>query len=111
MVVSQSHDYFTTEKLATRIKVGRVVRLSLGEEININPAQSRPGICRHILKFFVANDIKAEKQVATLLRFMGATSYGIVRNVVQPQRPKEIDDIHKGHFEPKLIAHCRKALF
>lgn len=72
-------------------------------------------------QFFEANDIGADKQVATLLSVMGATTYGLLRNLVQPNKPKDksfkdIVDALTAHFEPKplLIAerfrfnHCNQ---
>lgn len=58
--------------------------------------------------FFEANDIKDEKSVATLLSIMGASTYGLLRNLVQPNKPKDktfvqIVEILKGHFEPKPL--------
>ncbi len=38
--------------------------------------------------FMIANDVDDAKQVATLLSVMGASTYGLVRNLVQPQKPK-----------------------
>lgn len=59
-------------------------------------------------QFFEANDISEEKQVATLLSVMGATTYGLLRNLVQPEKQKEksykdIVDTLKNHFEPKPL--------
>ena len=59
-------------------------------------------------QFFQANDIAVEKQVATLLSVMGAATYGLLRNLVQPNKSKdktfdEIVAILKEHFEPKPL--------
>ncbi len=58
--------------------------------------------------FMIANDVDDAKQVATLLSVMGASTYGLVRNLVQPQKPKdktfrEIVSILQAHFEPKPL--------
>ena len=58
--------------------------------------------------FFVANSIEDEKKVATLLSVVGASTYGLLRNLVQPEKPKDqsFDDIVKtlkDHFEPKPL--------
>lgn len=61
-----------------------------------------------LVQFFGANDISQEKQVVTLLSVMGSTTYGLLRNLVQPEKPKEksykdIVDTLKNHFEPKPL--------
>lgn len=84
-------------------------------------AESWSAYIERLEQFFVANEISQEKQVATLLSVMGATTYGLLRNLVQPEKPKdksykEIVDTLKSHFEPKplLIAerfrfnHCNQ---
>ena len=67
-------------------------------------------------QFFEANDIAEEKHVATLLSVMGATTYGLLRNLVQPSKPKdktfdEIVAILKGHFEPKPLLVAERFRF
>ena len=39
--------------------------------------------------FFEAHDIEEEKQVATLLSSVGASTYGLLQNLVQPLKPKD----------------------
>uniref|UniRef100_A0A674N093 Retrotransposon gag domain-containing protein n=1 Tax=Takifugu rubripes TaxID=31033 RepID=A0A674N093_TAKRU len=64
--------------------------------------------------FGVMGEFKPEKdpwsadKVATLLSVMGATTYGLLRNLAQPNKPKdktfeEIVTVLKGHFEPKPL--------
>lgn len=74
----------------------------------IPKAESWSAYIERLEQFFVANDISQEKQVATLLSVMGATTYGLLRNLIQPERPKDksykdIVDLLKSHFEPKPL--------
>lgn len=39
--------------------------------------------------FFEAHDVGDEKQVATPLNSVGASTYGLLRNLVQPLKPKD----------------------
>lgn len=84
-------------------------------------AESWSAYIERLEQFFKANDISEGKQVATLLSVMGATTYSLLRNLVQPEKPKDksykdIVDTLKNHFEPKplLIAerfrfnHCNQ---
>ncbi|KAL1255447.1 hypothetical protein QQF64_013508 [Cirrhinus molitorella] len=71
-------------------------------------AESWSAYIERLEQFFAANDISQERQVATLLSVMGATTYGLLRNLVQPEKPKdksykEIVDTLKSHFEPKPL--------
>ncbi|XP_027869143.1 uncharacterized protein K02A2.6-like [Xiphophorus couchianus] len=63
-----------------------------------------------------ANDVDEEKHVAVLLSVMGAKAYGLLRNLVQPEKPKdktfgEIVDILKEHYEPKPILVAERFRF
>ncbi|CAL9688159.1 unnamed protein product [Knipowitschia caucasica] len=67
-------------------------------------------------QFFDANDIDQGKYVAVLLSVMGATTYGLLRNLVQPDKPKDksfadIVTILKEHFEPKPILVAERFRF
>lgn len=67
-------------------------------------------------QFFAANDIVDEKRAATLLAVMGATTYSLLRNLVQPQKPKDksyndIVKILKMHFEPKPLVIAERFRF
>ncbi|KAJ8333797.1 hypothetical protein SKAU_G00411160 [Synaphobranchus kaupii] len=67
-------------------------------------------------QFFEANDVAQAKQVATLLSVMGAAAYGLLGNLVQPDKPKnktfdEIVTILKGHFEPKPLLVAERFRF
>ncbi len=66
--------------------------------------------------FMIANDVDEAKQVATLLSVMGASTYGLVRNLVQPLKPKdktfrEIVSILQAHFEPKPLIIAERFRF
>lgn len=67
-------------------------------------------------QFFEANNIADERQVATLLCVMGATTYGLLRNLVQTNKPKdktfeEIVTVLKEHFETKLLLVAERFCF
>ncbi len=64
----------------------------------------------------IANDVDDAKQVATLLSVMGASTYGLARNLVQPLKPKdktfrEIVSILQAHFEPKPLIIAERFRF
>ena len=62
----------------------------------------------HLENFFVAHDItEANKKWATLLRVCGAATYKVIRSVVAPQKPNELEYSAlvkkiQEHFVPKL---------
>ncbi|KAK9515825.1 hypothetical protein VZT92_026433 [Zoarces viviparus] len=67
-------------------------------------------------QFFEANDVAEDKQVATLLSVMGAATYGLLRNLVQPRKPKdktfdEIVAVLKEHYEPKPLLVAERFRF
>lgn len=71
---------------------------------------------RSIELFKIANDVDDTKQVATLLSAVGASTYGLLRNLVQPAKPKdktfeEIVNILKAHFEPKPLIIAERFQF
>ena len=39
--------------------------------------------------YFAANYVKADHKVATFLAFIGADTYGVPRNLLAPERPKD----------------------
>ncbi|XP_051515496.1 uncharacterized protein zgc:165409 isoform X2 [Myxocyprinus asiaticus] len=66
--------------------------------------------------YIIANDVDDTKQVATLLSAMGASTYGLLRNLVYPEKPKdktfeEIVDILKSHFETQPLVVAERFLF
>lgn len=67
-------------------------------------------------QFVAANDIAEEKQVAVLLSVMGASTYGLLRSLIAPDKPggKSFDDIVrvlKEHFSPKPIVIAERFRF
>ena len=38
---------------------------------------------------FAANYVKADYKVATFIAFIGANAYGVSRNLLSPERPKD----------------------
>lgn len=67
-------------------------------------------------QFFEANDIGAEKHVPTLISCMGPTTYGLLRNLVQPDVPKgktykDIVDVLSKHLEPKPLIIAERFRF
>ncbi|XP_056332199.1 uncharacterized protein zgc:165409 [Danio aesculapii] len=66
--------------------------------------------------FMIANDVDDTKQVATLLTAMGASTYRLLRDLVQPLKPKdktfkEIVSILQVHFENKQLIKAERLLF
>ncbi|XP_051963005.1 uncharacterized protein zgc:165409 isoform X2 [Xyrauchen texanus] len=66
--------------------------------------------------YIIANDVDDTKKVATLLSAMGASTYGLLRNLVYPEKPKdktfeEIVDILKSHFETQPLVVAERFLF
>ena len=39
--------------------------------------------------YFAANYVKVDYKVATFLAFIGADAYGVPRNLLAPERPKD----------------------
>lgn len=70
----------------------------------------------YVEQFFEANEIAAGKHVATLLSVVGATTYGLLRNLVQPDKPRDktldkIVTVLKQHFEPKPLLVAERFRF
>ncbi|KAI7790217.1 hypothetical protein IRJ41_003016 [Triplophysa rosa] len=66
--------------------------------------------------FMIANDVDDAKQVATLLIAVEASTYGLLRNLVQPAEPKdktfrETVDILQAHYEPKPLVIAERFRF
>ena len=56
--------------------------------------------------FFEANEVPEEKQVPIFLNVVGAPTYGLLRSLLAPTKPKEkslaqIISVLKSHYEPK----------
>ena len=63
--------------------------------------------------FFLANEIKDDKKVATLLTVLGTKAYSLLRNIIAPSKPAEktyeqLVDTMKSYVDPKpiVIAEC-----
>ena len=53
---------------------------------------SKGDIARYIERvelYFAANYVKADYKVATFLAFIVADAYGVLRNLLSPERPKD----------------------
>lgn len=66
--------------------------------------------------FFDAHDVDKDKQVATLLSSVGASTYGLLRNLVQPLKPRdktfdEIVEILSDYYEPKPLVIAERFRF
>ena len=66
--------------------------------------------------FMMANAVKDDKKVAVLLSVIGSKAYGLLRNLLEPERPseKDLDDlvtVLKQHFEPKPIVVAERFRF
>ena len=68
-------------------------------------------------EFFVtANDIKSDKVVATFLSVVGAKTFSLLRDLIQPNKPSiySYDEIVKtlnGHFSPKPLLIAERFRF
>ena len=67
-------------------------------------------------QFFEANDIGPEKHIPTLISCMGPTTDGLLRNLVQLDRPKgrsykDIVDVLSKHLEPKPLIIAERFRF
>ena len=67
-------------------------------------------------QFFVANDIKENNQVATLLSLVGPRTYDLLKNLCAPELPKEKDfktlsDLLSKHFNPKPLVIAERFQF
>lgn len=67
-------------------------------------------------QFFVANEVKNEKKVAVFLSIIDPTTYGVLKNLVQPDLPKEkrYKDLVKvllGHYMPKPLVISERFKF
>ena len=57
---------------------------------------------------FVANDVKPQQQVATLLTLVGSETYGILKDLITPAKPKdksyeELCAALEKHFSPPKL--------
>lgn len=66
--------------------------------------------------YFIAHSVAGDKQVATLLNSTGASAYGLLRNLVHPEKPKDksfqqIVDVMKGYYESKPLVIAKPFRF
>lgn len=66
--------------------------------------------------FFEAYGVEDDKKVPTLLSTMGASAYGLLRNLVQPDKPKDKSFVQivaalKGYYEPKPLIIAERFRF
>ena len=66
--------------------------------------------------YFAANYLEKDNEVATLLAVIGADAYGVLRNLLAPQRPKdksfdELKEVLIGHYSPKPILIAERFKF
>ena len=66
--------------------------------------------------YFAANYVEKDNEVVTLLAVIGADAYGILRNLLAPQRPKdksfdELKEVLIGHYSPKPILIAERFKF
>lgn len=68
-------------------------------------------------EFFVtANGIEEEKKLAVFLSVIGASTYGLLRSLVAPEKPgaktyAQLIEVLKGHFSPKPIVIAERFRF
>ena len=65
---------------------------------------------------FAANYVKADYEVATFLALIGADAYGVLRNLLAPERPtdKSFDELKEllvSHYSPKPILIAERYKF
>ena len=66
--------------------------------------------------FFLANEIKDDKKVATLLTVFGTKTYSLLRNIIAPSKPAEktyeqLVDAMKSYVDPKPIVIAERFRF
>ncbi|PFX12147.1 Retrovirus-related Pol polyprotein from transposon 17.6 [Stylophora pistillata] len=67
-------------------------------------------------QYFLANDIKEDKQVAVMLSLMGNKTYGLLRNLSAPEKPsslsfKTIVETLQKHLSPKPLLIAERFRF
>ena len=88
--------------MATRMpNIGKITEFVEGKETFENYVE-------RMEQFFDANDIKDEKKVVVLLSVVGASTYGVIRNLSQPTLPKDktyndLVGLLKKHYNPKPL--------
>ena len=66
--------------------------------------------------FFVANEVKEDKQVATLLSVIGSKTYALLSDLLAPIKPadkplKDLKEALQTHFEPKPVVIAERFHF
>ena len=66
--------------------------------------------------FFAANYVEEDIEVVTLLAVIGADAFGVLRNSLSPQRPKDksfdaLKEVLIGHYSPKPILIAERFKF
>ena len=66
--------------------------------------------------YFMANGVRAAKQVSVFLTVIGSKNYALLRNLLSPDLPQdksldELTAILKGHFEPKPVIIAERFYF
>lgn len=98
-----------------KLEFGRMALIgTIGEFVP--KSESWTAYVERVEQFFLANEIAEEKQVPTLLSVMGPSTYGLLRNLVQPAKPKDktYDEIVKTlttHFEPEPLLIAERFRF
>ena len=67
-------------------------------------------------QYFIANEVSDEKKVPILLTVIGKDTYGLLRSLVAPAKPKdkyyeEIIDVLTKHFNPEPIVIAERFKF
>ena len=89
----------------------------LGSVAGFDPDQeSISSYIERVKLFFVANDVKEEKQVAVFLSVVGASTYGLLRTLLTPDKPSEksLADLTSAlvaHYEPKPMVITQRFHF
>ena len=55
----------------------------------VNGTEDIASYIERVELYFAANYVKADYKVATFLAFIGADAYGVLRNLLAPERPKD----------------------
>lgn len=89
--------------------IGKLGDFQEGKESFVNYAE-------RMEQFFVANEVKDEKKVAVLLSVIGPATYGILKNLLQPQLPKNtsfenIVGALKNYYMPKPLVISERFKF
>lgn len=89
--------------------IGKLGEFQEGKESFVNYAE-------RMEQFFVANEVKDEKKVAVLLSVIGHATYGILKNLLQPQLPKNtsfenIVGALKNYYMPKPLVISERFKF